>query len=74
MSPKYDGAGVDTLRWAMENLEGDHKETKADMEELKERVKNLEIEQAKMGIKLGIWAAIGASLPMIAGYIIQLLK
>lgn len=74
-------AGTDdgsiTLRWRVTQLEDWKRGMEGrdgSLETLERRVQALEIEQAKQGIKMGIWAALGAALPVIAAYVLQLLK
>jgi len=69
--------GSTTLRWRVKELEDWRRGVEGkdgSIESLERRVQALEIEQAKQGIKMGIWAALGAALPVIAAYVLQLLK
>lgn len=66
--------GDDTLRWRVKELEEREDRRDERLEEVEDRLKSLEIELAKLGVKIGIWAAVGAAIPVVAALFLQVLK
>lgn len=66
--------GDDTLRWRMSTLEERYEKQDERLAAVEYRLKDVEIGLAKLGVKIGIWAALGAGIPIVAAYVLQVLK